>query len=122
MHFAFRPRSLFGIAALAVAVTSASPADASAGREYLDQARTAARTIDLPGDKSAALRSIACLLAEEDPQAALEIAAGIRRPSDAARTLAAVARHLAESDPRAALQVSATAGRLLLRMPNRDHR
>jgi hypothetical protein len=122
LRFAFRPRSLFGIAALVVAVTSASPADASAAREYLDQARTAAGTIDLPGDKSAALRSIACLLAGQDPQVALEIAAGIRRPSDAARALAAAARQLAESDPRAALQASATAGRLLLRMPNRDHR
>lgn len=101
---------------------SASPADASAAREYLDQARTAAGTIDLPGDKSAALRSIACVLADQDPQSALEIAAGIRRPSDAARALAAVTRRLADSDPGAAQQVSATAGRLLLRMPNRDHR
>ena len=122
MRFAFRPRSLFGIAALAVAATSASPADASAAREYLDQARTAARTIELPGDKSAALRAIACMLADDDPQAALEIAAGIRRPSDAARALAAVTRHLADSDPGGAQQVCATAGRLLLRMPNRDHR
>ncbi len=105
-----------------LAATSASPADASAAREYLEQARAAARTVELSGDESAALRAIACALAGQDPQSALDIAAGIRRPSDAARALAAVTRHLADSDPETAQQVAATAGRLLLRIANRDHR
>jgi len=78
--------------------------------------------IQLSGDQSAALRSIACVLASRDPQAALDTAAGVRRPSDAARAMGVVVRNLAATDRERARQIANTAGRLLLRVPNPDHR
>lgn len=120
--FALRPRATLAIIALALTGTLAPAAEGSAAREYLEQARTAARAIELSGDQSAALRSIACVLADTDPQSALDIVGTTRRPSDAARSLAAVARNLATTDPETARQAATTAGRLVLRIAGPEHR
>ena len=101
---------------------SGSAAGTSPAHDCLEQARAAALTIKLPGDQSAALRSIALTLANLEPYAALNTVAGMRRPSDAARSLGAASVALAATDPAAAVQNVTTAGRLLLRIPDPDHR
>jgi len=110
---------LCGLALLGVSTSSAG---SSPARECLDQALAAAREIRLTGDQSAALRSIALLLAEIDPQAARTAAGEMRRPSDAARSLAAVAAATAGVAPETAIIDVSAAGRILLRMPDEDHR
>lgn len=122
MGLVSRTTSPVVIAALALVCTPTPRAHGSAAREYLDHARAAARTIQLSGDQSAALRSVACALADHDPQSALDITATTRRPSDAARALAAVARNLANTDPALARQAATTGARLLLRISGPDHR
>ncbi len=102
--------------------TVAAPADASAARECLDQARSAALEIQLTGDQSAALREIALELVKLDPNAIQPIVAGIRRPSDAAHCLGAAAVARAAADPTGTAQDVVTAGRLLLRIANADQR
>ncbi len=114
-------RVAIGLSALAL-TASGAVASGSAARDYPERARAAAREIELSGDQSAALRSIACVLAHHDPRSALDIVGSMRRPSDAARGLAAAAENLAGSDPAAAEEAAATAGRLLLRIASRDQR
>lgn len=117
-----RLQTLFVFCAIALLGALAPPAASSPARECLDQARAAAREIKLAGDQSAALRSIALVLAQLDPQAARNLAGEMRRPSDAARSLAAAAAATADMNPAAAALDVTTAGRLLLRIPNEDHR
>jgi hypothetical protein len=88
----------------------------SGARECLAQAAVAAQSIEMSGDQSAARRYLASNLATFDPNAALEMAGGIRRPSDAARALGAVAVGFAKTDPDRATQAVTTASRLLQRI------
>jgi len=117
-----RRSALPGMVALALVVSPAWGAAPSPARECLDRALEVAHTIELPGDQSAALRLIACVLADLSPQEARDTVAAIRRPSDAGRSLGAAAVALAGADPAAARQEVATAGRLLLRIPDANHR
>ena len=114
--------ALSGIAALGLVVSPCWAGAGSTARESLDRARVATQAIELPGDQSAALRSIACVLAELDPALARVTVAGMRRPSDVARALGAVAVAVAAVDPEAARQDASTAGRLLLRIPDAAQR
>ena len=113
---------LLATAGLALLLPAAPPARASATRECLDQARSAALEIQLTGDQSAALRDISLELVKLDPRAIQPIVAGMRRPSDAARCLAALALARAATDPLEAADYVTTAGRILLRISNPDHR
>jgi len=107
-----------------VCLCASGPLRAEVGRarRYLEEARAATLTIHLDGDRSAALREVAQLLARLDVQEALNAVAGMRRPSDAARALGTAALARAPTDPAAAADAVGTAGRLLLRVADPNHR
>jgi len=108
--------------ALLATVVPVPAAGETAARQCLNQAAVAAQSIELPGDQSAARRSLVISLAPLDPQAAWDAAAGVNRPGDAAWALGAAATGLASIDSPAARQALTIAGQLLLRVPDPTQR
>lgn len=115
-------RRVAAVAAVCLCASGPLRAEVGRARRYLEEARAATLTIHLDGDRSAALREVAQLLARLDAQEALNAVAGMRRPSDAARALGRAAVATAPTDPAAAADAVGTAGRLLLRVADPDHR
>jgi hypothetical protein len=117
------PRLLLALL-LAVALLGAQPRSApcSPAEEYLTEATSATVDIRLPGDQSAALQWIARVTLEIDPEGALGLVVRMRRPSDAARLLCAAAVALNDSQPGLSDDSVRTAGQLLLRISDTDHR